>query len=65
MTARKRKPRPTSGPTILEPERIARGTGRVVSIRLAPADLAALDSLRCGESRSAAIVRLIRAAVGA
>lgn len=63
---RKRKPRVTDCyGSIPEAERIARGTGRVVSIRLAPADLAALDSLRCGESRSATIVRLIRAAVGA
>lgn len=52
-----------SGPTIPETVRAERGTGQVVSVRLAPETVRALDELRAeGESRGAAITRLVLAA---
>lgn len=52
-----------SGPTIPEAVRAERGTAQVVSIRLAPETVRALDALRSeGESRGAAITRLVLAA---
>jgi len=56
-----KRPR-ASGPTIPESTRRERGTGSVVTVRLLPADLALVDSLRLGgESRGALLVRLARA----
>jgi len=53
-----------SGPTIPEAVRAERGTGKVVSVRLAPATIEALDAeaARRGLSRSATIERLVFAA---
>lgn len=52
-----------SGPTIPETVRAERGTGQVVSVRLAPETVRALDGLRSeGESRGAVIERLVREA---
>lgn len=59
MTKTKRR---ASGPTIPESTRRERGTAAVVTVRLLPADLALVDSLRLdGESRGALVTRLARA----
>ena len=58
MAAKKR----ASGPTIPEAVRAERGTGQVVSVRLAPATIEALDAeaARRGLSRSALIEALVK-----
>lgn len=59
MVAKKK----ASGPTIPEAVRAERGTGKVVSVRLAPETVRALDTLRAeGESRGAVIERLVLSA---
>lgn len=58
MSAERKKK--ASGATIPEAVRAARGTGQVVSIRLAPAVVARLDELREGkESRADVLTRLV------
>ena len=54
--------RKASGPTIPEAVRAERGTGQVVSVRLAPETVRALDAeaARRGLSRSATIEALVR-----